>query len=213
MNLIQNYRKIIPFIVFIVCIFLAYVFIHIIHFLTGHDAEEVHFFIFLATLSLALIAYYEFNRSNELTSNEFLLFTSQRWNSKEIIKARQILHEIFVDAYRDKQGKAKCDFNSALFSISEKILQMSRAKGDEGKKFIYLLNLLDYLETLSYFFNRGDLKLKDVQNTCGNNAIFFYESFKLFIEQRQSHNKTFFINFTALYHDLKKPRISQQNNP
>lgn len=204
MNFNKINQKIIPFLIFVVCILVAYVFIHLIHFLTRYDTEEVHFFIFLATLGLALIAYYEFNRSNELTSNKFLLFTSQRWNSKEIILARQILHKIFINRYRDKQGKPKCKYNVALFKVSEEILRMSRANGKKGNDFIYLLNLLDYLETLSYFCKRGDLKLKDVQNTCGNNVVFFYETFKLFIEQRQSHDKTFFINFTALYHDLKK---------
>jgi len=183
---------------------LGYLGIHFFHFLTTHDAEEVHFFIFIATAALVVIAYFEFNRSNKLTANEFLLFTSNRWNSKAIIKARQILHDIFIDAYRDEQGKSKCDLSIALNEVSKKTLLMSRSK---GKDFIYLLNLLDYLETLSYFYHRDDLSLTDIQNTCGNNLIFFYESFKAFIEQRRSHDKKYFINFVSLYHDLKKCEI------
>lgn len=183
---------------------LGYAGIHFLHFLTQNDNEEIHYFIFIATVALAVIAYFEFSRSNELTSNEFLLFTSKKWNSEEIIKARQILHEIFIDAYRDKHGEKKCELSIALFHVSEKILQMSRKKDDDGKNFIYLLNLLDYIETLSYFYSKDELTLADIQNTCGNNIIFFYESFKLFIEKRQSHDKKFFINFVCLYYDLKK---------
>lgn len=165
-------------------------------------------FLHLTTVALGIIAYHEFNRSHKLTSNEFLLFISNRWGSKEIIKARQILHDLFVDAYRDENGKSK-DYNAALFNVSEQVLQMSRVKGEKGKEFIYLLNLLDYLETLSYFFNRGDLKLKDVQNTCGNNAIFFFELFKLYISQRQLHEKSAFINYSRLYHTLRKAQLKQ----
>lgn len=210
MEIFQRYAKnLLPILIFVICVLISYLFIHLVHFLTGHDTEEVHYFIFLATLALALIAYYEFNRSNELTANKFLLFISNRWSSKEIIKARQILHEFFICSYRDDQGKPKCEYNVALFSVSEKVLQMSRMKGKEGENFIYLLNLLDYLETLSYFCDRKELDLHDVQNTCGNNIIFFYESFKLYIEQRQSHDKNFFTHFTSLYHVLKNTQLSR----
>lgn len=213
MYLFQRYKKAVISLLTVllssaVAIFLAYLAIHFFHFLRQSDNEEVHFFIFIATLFLAVIAYYEFSRSNKLIANEFLLFTSNRWNSTEIIRARQILHKIFIEAYRDKNGDAKCEFEAALSLVSEKILQMSRSKGKDGDNFIYLLNLLDYLETLSYFYYRGDLTLPDIQNTCGNNIIFFYNSFKYFIEKRQSHDKKFFINFTGLYHDLKKFEIN-----
>lgn len=178
----------------------SYIFIYSLHFLGEKDAEEVHFFIFIATIVLAIIAYYEFNRSHKLTANEFLLFISNRWSSKEIIKARQVIHDIFINVYRTNDKKIK--YSEALNVVAEKILEMSRVTGGEGKKFIYLLNLLDYLETLSYFWNRGDLNLKDVQNTCGNNAVFFYQCFKLFIERRQAHDKKYYINFSALYNSL-----------
>ncbi len=189
----------------IIIVFLAYLPIHLFHFLGKNDAEEVHFFIFAATVALGIIAYYEFNRSNKLTANEFLLFTSNRWSSKEIIKARQILHEIFIDIYRNEDGSRKCEFNVALYNISEITLRMSKSR---NKDFIYLLNLLDYLETLSYFYNRGELNLPDIQNTCGNNAVFIYDCFRLYIENRQTHDKRYFSNYTALYHDLKKADIN-----
>lgn len=101
----------------------------------------------------------------------------------------------------------KCEFSEAMFNVSGLVLQMSRAPDEQGKSFIYLLNLLDYLETLSYFFSRGDLEITDIQNICGNNAIFFFESFKLFIEQRQKHDKKYYSNFTYLYYELKKMQI------
>ena len=171
------------------------------------EREEINFYVFLATAVIACIACYEFKRSHELTANEFLLFISNRWGAKEIIKARQILHELFVKSYRDKRGNAKCEYNRAICDVSELVLQMSRTSGMQGESFIYLLNLLDYLETLSYFFSRGDLEIADIRNICGNNAIFFFESFKLFIEQRQKHDKKYYSNFTYLYYELKKMQI------
>lgn len=196
----QRYKGKIILAIAILSILAIYALIHWFSFFSTHDAEEIHFSIFLATVALVLIAYYEFDKSNKLSANEFLLFISNKWNCREIIKARQIIHEIFINAYRNNEKKVK--FQEALSIVSDKILEMSKISGDEGKKFIYLLNLLDYLETLSYFWNRDDLNIKDVQNTCGNNAIFFYECFKSFIEKRQSHNEKYYINFTALYKKL-----------
>lgn len=186
---------------------LVYLIIYFFNLFDLHQEAEVHFFIFIATVAIALVAYYEFNRSHRLTSNEFLLFISNRWSSKEIIKARQILHEIFVGAYRDENGQTKTTFNAALFSVSETVLNMSRSTGIRGENFIYLLNLLDYLETLSYFYIKGDLDLLDIENTCGNNLIFFHESFKQFIEQRRSHDTKFYLNFEKLNIELVKKSL------
>ena len=142
-------------------------------YLDKNKNEEFDYLIFIATIAIAIIAYQEFERSHRLTSNEFLLFTSNRWGNSEIIMARQIIHKLFVDAYRDKNGNTKCEYSVALISVAEKIIHMSKTANRKKESFIYLLNLLDYLEVVSYFYVRGDLKIEDVKNTCGNNAIFW----------------------------------------
>jgi hypothetical protein len=192
-----------------VCLFLIFVLMMylVVHFLYGlfvfKEEPEVSFLIFSATAALAWIAWYEFNRSNSLANNEFLLFISNRWGGSEILKARKIIHELFVSAYRTKNSKTKNDYDHSLVAISEAILEMRKENGEKGEQFAYLLNLIDYLEVLSYFHNRGNLGIDEIRNTSGNNVIFFYEIFKLYKEHRQRHDKSQFCNFDQLYNKLK----------
>lgn len=206
----KNKDILVKIIIYIFLLFIICLVIPLLDFIfNSHDEEEIHFLIFLATVALAIIAYNEFKRSHKLNSNEFLLFISNGWRSGEIIKARQILHEIFLKNYRNEKGESKSDYNQALFDMARDVLEISRKKDDKEKSFIYLLNLLDYLENMSYFYNRGDLDINDVQNTCGNNVIFFYEVFRLYIEQRQLYDKLSFSNYSLLYHKLKSVSIKK----
>lgn len=171
--------------------------------LEKNSIEEISYFIFFATAILAYIAYVEFQRANKLTNNEFLLFISNRWGSKEIIIARQIIHEFFVKNYRAEKSIVVNDYSGALHHTGRNVLELSRKSGDEGKEFIYLLNLIDFLETLSYFYSRKDLDIEDIQNICGHNFIFLCDVFRLYKERRQSREKFYFRNIDRLYIDLK----------
>ncbi|RUR15187.1 hypothetical protein ELY21_14965 [Legionella sp. km535] len=193
--------KLIIFVLFLcgIAFFLTYDF----DFLTKSRAEEINWFVFIATALLAGIAYFEFNRANKLSSNEFLLFISNRWGSAEVIKARQIIHAYFVKNYRNPESTTFSDYNCSLCQTSKNILELSRKDGEDGSNFIYLLNLIDYLETISYFYDRGDLELSDIQNTSGHNILFLYAIFQSYKEQRQKHDKTYFANIDKLYKALK----------
>lgn len=85
------------------------------------SAEEINYFIFLATGVLAFIAFIEFQRANKLTGNEFLLFLSNRWGCKEIIIARQIIHDFFVHNYRDTTSPVSKDYPGALHHTAKDI--------------------------------------------------------------------------------------------
>lgn len=176
-------------------IILVYGFIHLVHFLSENDAEEVHFFIFIATLALAIIAYYEFNKSHIYSKNEFLLFISNRWGSIEIVKARKIIHELFVTEYRVN----KLSFPDAQNAIGNKIYVMSQTGGSKGEDFVDLLNLLDFLETLGYFHSRGDLDLDDIFNIFGGNIKFLYPLFKQYIDKRRERLPNDYNNIISLH--------------
>ena len=98
------------FLIFLISILFVYLTVRYDLFFSfsSKEREEINFYVFLATAVIACIACYEFKRSHELTANEFLLFISNRWGTKEIIKARQILHGLFISSYRDKKGNTKC---------------------------------------------------------------------------------------------------------
>lgn len=130
---------------FVLFVFIAYFSVRYVYFLFNKDnIEEIDFLIFIATAALAWIAWYEFNRSNILTGNEFLLFISNRWGSKEVIKARQIIQEFFVIYYRGDNSASKGEFSSSINEVSKNVIELSRKSKGDGERFIYLLNLLDF---------------------------------------------------------------------
>lgn len=184
----------------------------------GNDLE-ISFLIYIATAALAIIAYTEFHRANQLNSNELLTFISNRWSSEEIIKARQIIHEIFVSKYRydqtNKSDKPEEKFKTAMENTSNDIYELSKKIGDDGKKFVYLLNLLDHFESISYLctFNQIDINdINDIKNIYGNNVIFYYEAFQSYIKQRQSHKSFDFCNYTKIYSTLKESGNKRSKN-
>lgn len=135
------------FLIFVSSFFIA----HNFYILNKDGSDKINWFIFLATASLAALAYFEFNRANKLLSNEFLLFISDRWGSSEILKARQIIHSLFVKNYRNSKSKSFEDYQRSLSATSKNILELSKKEGKkDGDNFIYLLNLIDFMETLGY---------------------------------------------------------------
>lgn len=171
----------------------------------GGNKVEVDFFIYIATAALALIAYIEIHRANKLNTIELLTFISDRWSSREIIEARQVIHEIFVKNYRhDKKANPTGDFDLAISLTSVDILNMSRECGEKGENFILLLNLLDHFEGVSYFHNNNQIDFQDIKNIYGNNMMFYYKVFKAYIERRQTHNPSDFYNFTQINNFFEK---------
>lgn len=197
------YSSLIKFIVFLVIIIVlslgAVYFLIIKADHNGHDLE-ISFLIYVATAAIAIIAYIEFDRANQLNTNELLTFISNRWSSKEIIKARQIVHEIFINKYRfDNECNPAHDFDKAMVDSSLAVYEMSKKHGDEGKNFIYLLNLLDHFESVSYFHVSKQIDFDNIKNIYGNNMIFYYRILEKYIKQRQSHITQDFCNYTKMY--------------
>lgn len=172
------------------------------------NSVEISFLILIATAALAAIALIEFERANQLNTNELLTFISNRWNSKEIIKARQIIHEIFVYKYRfDQTFNPNNDFNIAMINTSKDVYEASKKIGPEGKKFVYLLNLLDHFESVSYFYISEQITLQEVKNIYGNNLCFYYQVLQKYIERRQIYHPSDFNNFSKVYNELSnKPK-------
>jgi hypothetical protein len=179
----------------------VYCFVRYFGFLENSNAAEVHFFIFIATCALVIIAYYEFNKSHHLAKNEFLLYISNRWGDSEIIQARKIIHELFVTEYRINQHNFDPEkkFEKTLREVGNKVLIMSQTGGSKGEEFVILLNLLDFLEMLSYFYARGDLEKADILNTCGNNIKFLYPIFDQYMRNRIEYHPKDFSNFISLH--------------
>jgi hypothetical protein len=154
----------------------------------------------LATIAILLLAYIEFERSNRLHVSEVITFISNRWSSKEIIKARQIIHEIFVKKYRFDSNNYSDDFLIAVRNTSIAVYEMSRKEGEEGEKFVYLLNMLDHFENTCYLCEYHKIDYPRISKIYGNNINFYYQVFEEYINQRQkSASPDDFLNFKKVY--------------
>lgn len=200
-----SFLKVLVSILVIAAISLAVIYWLVSNPQTKSNDLEISFLIYLATASLAAIAYVEFHRANQLNTNEILTFVSNRWSSPEIIQARQIIHDIFVSRYRyDKKKNPNGDFKIAIRNTSLDVYEMSKKRGTNGKDFVYILNLLDHFESISYISSTNQIDLEDIKNIYGNNMIFYYEILERYIQQRQTRISKDFVNFSKIYKVLKK---------
>lgn len=180
--------------------YLAYKLIHYLKLdFTNLDSVEINYLVALGTVAIALFAYHELNKSNKQTRNNFISYISNRWGSSETIEARQIIHDIYSKYRLDNNDST---YEEAVNEVSKKVLEMSDMEGEEGKKFIVLLSLLDYFETLGYFYADGNLDKTDIKNVCGNNLKFIHGIFSLYISKRRKTYKNDFSNFEKLYYDI-----------
>lgn len=180
---------------------------------TNSESTDLTALIVLATAAIALIAWYQLNKSNKLTENEFLLHISSGWCSKEIIEARRILHRIFVSAYsKEKNSDNKSNetmYERVMLKVSTEVLNMKNSDNISGDEFISLLNLLDFMQTVSYICDREDLKIKEIYKLYGYNFIFLYQAFESFIKNRRKHQKKDYLVFSKLYQGLIKIKNSE----
>jgi len=176
------------------------------------ETEEVSVLIFLATAGIALIAYFELSRSNKTTENQFLLNISNKWGSESIVRARKILHTMFVEAYREKEESGQKDINNkckycqycqAVDNMSKQVLEMRKEKNEKGNEFVDLLNLLDFMEIVGFYVKKGEINIDDIDSLFGKSVLFFYGVFSKFIDNRQKYDKTFYSNFVDMQAKLQ----------
>lgn len=121
----------------------------------------------------------QFKSLNNTTRAEFLLRVDERYASIEIIEARAIIHEYYNKTYTED-----IDITSHVKKIGELIIQAEQT--EEPKRFIQLLNFLDFLETVSYFTNNYYMSLDDVNELIGGSLKYYYCAYQAFIAKRRS---------------------------
>lgn len=196
-------------ILFIAAILIPFLLLHftsLVDYFVKEDDQEIALLIYFATLIIACIAYYQLSRSNEFADNEFILHISKRWGDKTIIKARMILHALFQIEYRSENTVdlcKHCHYERSLRKIADNILTLSRETNDQNFDFIYLLNLLDFMETLGFFWKERNLDIEIIDGLYGNSILFFYKCFKVYIKNRQQYEKNSYINFCQMAKKIK----------
>ena len=150
----------------------------------NHDIIELHAAVLIIlTFSLICVAWIQLRGINKTSKGDFLLRIDDRYGSLEIIKARIIINRLYY-----KTRAKDISSESHIKKIAEEIKKLGENEDCEEKKnedFIYLLNFLDFLETVAYFSNKDYISQKDINELLGNSLNYYYKVFKQWICYRR----------------------------
>lgn len=190
---------------------LSYIII-LLFFIVDHNIVETSNYIELHALFLIiftgiiiLVAYTQLSSISRTVKTDFLMKLDERYGSIEIIQARQIIHRYYrfskdsnTDRAQETVRRYRILTNNNILSenelielihwrqIGKAIDKLSKASDPASQKeYILVLNLLDFLESISYYANNGHIEQKQIDDLMGISLVFFYAIFKLRIKKRR----------------------------
>lgn len=166
--------------------------------------------IIILTALLLLVAYWQLEHilnqikdQKDIAQSQFLLKIDERFGSSNIIKAKAILHKIYLKTKNKNEISGKIHTNEMGRTIV-------RDSPDQSEDFTYLMGLLNLLETLSYFANMGKINKKDVQDLLQGSLFYYYDVFEAWIYERRNkyHDKLYYDEFKKLVETLRSEPIT-----
>lgn len=171
-----------------------------------HDASVVFSTIMLvvATIGLVFVAWIQLNKLSHSTKGEGIIEFDKKWGSHEIIKARKIIHDIYLKA---QENKTVDKYNY----IGKELVGLSYNQ-DRSDDFMYILSFLNFFETVGFLCKQKYFSAEDLDELVGNSIKFYFQSFKLYIEHRRvKHKDNFFHSeFEFLYKEVKNNKKNSQ---
>lgn len=148
---------------------------------------EIHFVsLILLTIGLITVAYVQLKKSNENLRGEFLLEIDRRFASSEIAKAEMVIQALCW------QYSIKDVNDPNIQQVSKAIRQIVENKSNldvvvNSEKAVYLINFLDFLETIAYFRNENLVSTDDIEKTLGGTLCYYHTIFKDLIEHQRAY--------------------------
>lgn len=177
---------------------------------TYDEYTAIYYVLSVGTFLIGLIAYIQLRNLIITLEVDYLLKIDKHLRSSEIIKTRIIIHDLYLKSQNEliKQGinEKHKEWESKLHKqIGNKIKELSISEDDKDK-FIYLLNFLDFMETVGYLYTNKHITLNKLDKLFGASLIFNFRIFEPYILHRQKKHKIgdFYKEFKQLYLDLKK---------
>lgn len=137
----------------------------------------------LLTTVLIMVAWTQLVGIKKIGQADFLLRLDTRSGSSTIIKAKCIFHKIYLETKSPDICK-----DVHIKKIQEKLKDLGLNK-ESAKEFTYLLNFLDYLETVAYFANNKHVSHSEVNNLLGGTIEYYYKVFSAWIHYRRNKYK------------------------
>jgi len=140
-----------------------------------------HSIVLLLTFGLTAVAWHQLSSLNKISRGDFLLRLDNHYTSREIIKARAIIQRLSC-SHREE------DHEQQKKNIQKKIKKMGRDESN-AEDFTYLLNFLDFLETMAYFANENYISTERLADLAGHSIGEYYDLFEDLIKDRRKNNE------------------------
>ncbi|HVE44999.1 MAG TPA: hypothetical protein VNC84_07730 [Gammaproteobacteria bacterium] len=164
-----------------------------------HDASLI-----LLTIGLIVVALTQLLDLNKTSKSDFLLKIYAMYGSREIVKARAIIQRLYRNANPDPKNPVPRE--TYIRKMAEEIDNIRHECGKKScEEFSYLLNLLDFLETVGFFSRKKYISAKDVDELIGNSVVFYYDIFRSWIYYRRKtyENSSYYCEFEELVEKIK----------
>ncbi len=165
---------------------------------TSNYLEINALFLIVLTAILILVAYTQLSSLNKTAKADFLMRLDQRYGSIEIIRARQIIHRFYR---KTKDNNPHAPEVVHWNEVGKEIDLLSRAPDFQSQReYVYLLNLLDFLETMAFYANHDYIEPTELDDLMGISIRFFHTIFKPRIDDRKGKygEKDFYKEFEIL---------------
>lgn len=154
------------------------------------------FTLVIVTGALARVAWIQLAKIQSTAQADFLLRIDDRYGSPSIIKARAIIHRLYIAT--DK-NICKDKRDEILASKIKELYENLKFHKD----FIHLLNFLDFLETIAYFSNQGYVEVKEINELLGGSLEYFHKIFTPLVGHLRYHYRDDLSN-PSYYRELDK---------
>ncbi len=137
--------------------------------------------ILILTIAILLGSWRQIYNANKISKNDFIMRVDQQYSSLQSIKARAIIHKVYREVGPDSNAR-----EYRITETAKKIASMRKStKKHEMNNFIYLMNFLECLETISFFANNDAIGQDDLKSLSGPSIKFYYQVFATFITERR----------------------------
>lgn len=159
--------------------------------------------VIILTAFLVCIAWSQLAGIKKVGEADFLFRIEERFGSEPIIKARSIIQRLYRESNNLNPGAKE---KIHRLHIAKRIDEISK-DALSYKEYTYLLNLLDFLETISYYANENKMiTIDDIKNLMGPSMEFFFSIFLIRIRDRRNkyQNKKYYCEFHKIVKKLRK---------
>lgn len=161
--------------------------------------------IIVLTIMLICGGWLQLERLNKTSKADFLLQIVARYSSKEIVDARAIIQKLYRIANPENNSATEERYIQLISDEIDKI----RNDPEKNNECALLLNLLDFLEAISYFTRKNFITVRDIDELVGNSILYYYKIYKRWIYSRRERydNSYYYCEFELLAKKIESHMI------